>query len=214
MKAALPGLLLAAIAAAQGPASAPPPVEEMVAGMTRYLQGLTAASPAGRKPSPDKLRRMIGAVDPRVPFREPDLRLRGETKQYRVFAARWPVLDGVTAEGLYYQPRRAARLRVVALSDTVARARELAAAGCEVLAPVLIDTKSTYSGNPILGLQTEQPHREWIYRMAFPVGRRDLYGYEVQKALAAVDWFAARQPSAPVAIYGDGEGASEAVSRQ
>lgn len=204
------GFVLAATAAAQGLASAPPPVEEMVAGMTRYLQRLTAEAPAGRKPSPEKLRRMIGAVDERVPFQELDLRLRGETAVYRVFAARWPVLDGVTAEGLYYQPKNSARLRVVVLSENVTRARELAAAGCEVLAPVLIDTKSTYSGNPALGLQTEQPHREWIYRMGFPVGRH-IYGYEVEKALAAVDWFAPKQPAVPIAIYGDGEGAAEAV---
>lgn len=202
--------VLAATAAAQGPASAPAPVEEMVAGMTRYLQKLTAESAAGRKPTPEKLRRMIGAVDERVPFQEPDLRLRGETAVYRVFAARWPVLDGVTAEGLYYQPKTGARMRVVVLSDNVTRARALAAAGCEVLAPVLIDTKSTYSGNPALGLQTEQPHREWIYRMAFPVGRH-IYGYEVEKALAAVDWFASKQPAMPIAVYGEGEGAAEAV---
>lgn len=210
MKTAWLGFVLAATAAAQGPASAPPPVEEMVAGMTRYLQRLTAEAPAARKPTPEKLRRMIGAVDERVPFQELDLRLRGETAVYRVFAARWPVLDGVTAEGLYYQPKNSARLRVVVLSENVTRARELAAAGCEVLAPVLIDTKSTYSGNPALGLQTEQPHREWIYRMAFPVGRH-IYGYEVEKALAAVDWFAAKQPAVPIALYGDGEGAAEAV---
>ncbi|MGJ5814989.1 prolyl oligopeptidase family serine peptidase [Paludibaculum fermentans] len=210
MKTVYLGFVWAAAAAAQGPAFEPAPVEQMVAGMTRYLQRLTAESPASRKPTPGKLRRMIGVVDERVQFQELDLRLRGETSAYRVFAARWPVLDGVTAEGLYYQPKAAARLRVVVLSENVMRARELAAAGCEVLAPVLIDTLSTYSGNPGLGLQTEQSHREWIYRMAFPVGRH-IYGYEVQKALAAVDWFASRTPEVPIAVYGDGEGAAEAV---
>ncbi|WP_321473538.1 prolyl oligopeptidase family serine peptidase [uncultured Paludibaculum sp.] len=199
-------MLLGASAAAQAPAS----VEDMVAGMTGYLQRLTAESPAGRRPTSEKLRRMIGVVDARVPFDDLDPRPLGETAVYRVFSARWPVLDGVTAEGLYYQPKNAPRQRVVVLSDNLRRARELAAAGCEVLAPVLIDTKSTYSGNPALGRQTEQPHREWIYRMAFPVGRH-IYGYEVQKALAAVDWFAGRQPAAPIAIYGDGEGGAEAV---
>jgi dienelactone hydrolase len=51
---------------------------------------------------------------------------------------------------------------------------------------------------------TPQSHREYIYRMAFPVGRHIL-GYEAQKALAAVDWFA-RQPALPIAIAGQGEG--------
>jgi dienelactone hydrolase len=37
---------------------------------------------------------------------------------------------------------------------------------------------------------TNLPHREWIYRQAFEMGRH-LIGYEVQKVLAAVDWFEA-----------------------
>ena len=35
---------------------------------------------------------------------------------------------------------------------------------------------------------TDQPHREWIYRQAFHMGRH-VIGYEVQKVLAVVDWF-------------------------
>ena len=35
---------------------------------------------------------------------------------------------------------------------------------------------------------TDQPHREWIYRQAYQMGRH-IIGYEVQKVLAAVDWF-------------------------
>ena len=34
---------------------------------------------------------------------------------------------------------------------------------------------------------TNQPHREWIYRQAYQMGRH-VIGYEVQKVLAAVDW--------------------------
>ena len=36
---------------------------------------------------------------------------------------------------------------------------------------------------------TNQPHREFLYRMAYEMGRHPI-GYEVQKVLAAVDWFA------------------------
>jgi cephalosporin-C deacetylase-like acetyl esterase len=35
---------------------------------------------------------------------------------------------------------------------------------------------------------TDQPHREWIYRQSFHMGRH-IIGYEVQKVLAADDWF-------------------------
>ena len=54
---------------------------------------------------------------------------------------------------------------------------------------------------------TNQPHREWLYRMSFEVGRH-IIGYEVQKVLAAVDWFEqenARQ-TAPIGVAGYGEG--------
>lgn len=185
-------------------------VPKMVAGMSAYLERLTAEAKAGRQPSADKLRAMLGVVEQREEFVEPELIPRAETAGYQVFDARWPVLEGVTGRGLYYRPRTKAKLRVVVLSDDAGRARELAAAGCEVLAPVLIDTASTYSANASIGKRTEQPHREWIYRMAFPVGRT-IYGYEVQKTLAAVDWFEGQMPRAPVAVYGDGEGAAVAI---
>jgi dienelactone hydrolase len=35
---------------------------------------------------------------------------------------------------------------------------------------------------------TDQPHREWIYRQAYQMGRH-IIGYEMEKVLAAVDWF-------------------------
>ena len=47
------------------------------------------------------------------------------------------------------------------------------------------------------------PHREWIYRMGFPVGRHPL-GYEVQKVLAAVDWFAGQ--GCETSVFGTGDG--------
>ena len=42
--------------------------------------------------------------------------------------------------------------------------------------------------NPKLKRQTNIPHREFVHRMAYEMGRT-LTGYEVQKVLAAVDWF-------------------------
>src|SRR4030095_6746208 len=67
-------------------------------------------------------------------------------------------------------------------------ARLLAENGCEVLVPVLINRDDTRSGNPTLKRFTNQPHREWIYRQSFELGRH-IIGYEVQKVFAAIDWF-------------------------
>jgi hypothetical protein len=74
-----------------------------------------------------------------------------------------------------------------------------------VIVPVLINRSADWSG--IAGIQmTNQPHREWIYRMAFEVGRH-IIGFEVQKILAVVDWFDAenRIHPLPVGVFGDGE---------
>ena len=84
-------------------------------------------------------------------------------------------------------------------------ARRLAENGCRVLVPVLIDRKDTWSGNPKLGRMTNQPHREFIYRMAYEMGRH-IIGYEVQKVLAAVDWFCREKDHPPIGVFGYGEG--------
>jgi len=192
------------------------PVRLMVEGMGRYLERATAASPAGRRPTRERLRTIIGAVDGRVPFDSPSLTGTlavparvAEGPGYSVYAVRWPVLDGLTAEGLLWRPAGKPAARVVVLADadeapedSVVAAR-LAAAGCEVLAPALIDRRDRWSGNPRIRM-TNQPHREFIYRMAFEVGRH-VIGYEVQKTLAAVDWFT-REAGAPVGVWGYGEG--------
>ena len=72
--------------------------------------------------------------------------------------------------------------------------------------PVLIDRADTWSGHPAVRF-TNQPHREWIYRAAYEMGRH-VIGYEVQKVLAAVDWFTHQAVNGDVAIgvIGWGEG--------
>jgi hypothetical protein len=52
---------------------------------------------------------------------------------------------------------------------------------------------------------TNQPHREFLYRMAFPLGRH-IIGYEVEKIQAAVDWFATQPSQVPIVVWGYGEG--------
>jgi dienelactone hydrolase len=82
--------------------------------------------------------------------------------------------------------------------------RRLAENGNEVLLPMLIDRTSRWSGHPDIKM-TDQSHREWIYRQAFHMGRH-IIGYEVQKVLAAVDWFRHKDPAAKIGVAGYGEG--------
>ena len=133
----------------------------------------------------------------------------GETDAFTVEAVRWPVFEGVYAEGLWLQPKGEPVACIVAIPDADQTpemlaglapglaperqfARRLAENGCEVLVPVLIDRQDTWSGNARIKRFTNQPHREWIYRQAYPLGRH-IIGYEVQKVSAAVDFFEARE---------------------
>ncbi len=83
-------------------------------------------------------------------------------------------------------------------------ARRLADSGSLVLIPVLIDRTARWSGDPAIKI-TDLPHREWIYRQAFHMGRH-IIGYEVQKVLAAIDWFRQRHPALKAGVAGFGEG--------
>ena len=59
-----------------------------------------------------------------------------------------------------------------------------------MVVPVLIDRDNKYSVGAGGTRPTNQPHREFIYRQAYEMGRH-IIGYEVQKMLALVDFFAA-----------------------
>src|SRR5205085_1724722 len=81
----------------------------------------------------------------------------------------------------------------------------LAEHGFQVIVPVLLDRSDRWSGNPAVAM-TNQTHREWIYRQAYHMGRH-VVGYEVQKVLAAVDWFRQRAgDAAKIGVAGYGEG--------
>lgn len=176
------------------------PAAAMVAGMERYLDRLRVEMQPERKPSPEKLRSVLGVTDPRVPVIAIE-HTGGE-------GARWPVLRGVNAEGVHLRPGGARRGCVVAVPDVdqapeqLTAARQFAAAGYEVLSPVLLSTDSKFSGNPDVRM-SKLTHREWIYRMSFPVARHPI-GYEVQKVLAAADWFASQK--CETSVYGIGDG--------
>lgn len=185
----------------------------------------------------EHFRQIIGAVDSRVPAQAPepvrgifDSPEVGQGKGYKVYAVRWPVLGavlegfgGLDAEGLLLHPEGRPVARVVAIPDAdwtpemiagmasglaadAQFARRLAENGCQVMIPAIMNRADTFSGIPGISY-TNEPHREWIYRMAFEVGRHIL-GYEVQKVLAAVDWFESenKKETVPIGVMGYGEG--------
>ena len=94
---------------------------------------------------------------------------------------------------------------LVGLEDGISQeaqfARRLAEQGCRVVVPTLIDRDDRWSGNPKIGRMTNQPHREFIYRMAFELGRH-IIGYEVQKILALVDWMSRAENPQPIGVIG------------
>jgi dienelactone hydrolase len=182
----------------------------------------------------EHFRKFIGAVDSRVPVvaleyirstLEPAL--VAETDRYTVQAVRWPVFEGVFGEGLLLQPKGHPVARIIALPDADQTpevivglapglspdhqfARRLAENGCQVLVPTLVDRKDTWSGNERIKRFTNLPHREWIYRQAYELGRHPI-GYEVQKVMGAVDWLEAEQsrgqgPKSRIGVMGYGEG--------
>src|SRR5688572_26707848 len=190
-----------------------------------------AAYEASIEPNRARLRRIVGLVEQRPTVEHgPELvatvdrpALRADTATHTVRAVRWRAFSHVWAEGLLLEPKSPVVARIVALPDadqtpellagltsgggaTQPFAGRLAAAGCQVLIPVLIDRSDEFSGNPAVAF-TNQPHREWIWRQAYQMGRH-LIGYEVQKVLAAVDWFARlnSETPAPIGVAGYGEG--------
>ncbi|MSU72209.1 MAG: hypothetical protein EXS43_07685 [Opitutus sp.] len=178
-----------------------------------------------------RFRSSIGLADTRVAVNDIVLvaslaqpALVAETASLSVYAVRWPVLAGVDAEGLLLEPKGKIRAQVVVLSDadespeSVAGlkpgvstrrqvARRLAESGCRVLVPTLIDRSGEWSGQPGgTGLMTPNvSHREFVYLFGYPLGRH-VIGYEVQRTLAAVDYFKSREPTLPVGLVGYGEG--------
>ncbi len=197
----------------------------MVAGIDRFLlkeiekakAGRSALWPGDMEAHREKLGQIIGAVDPREAVKALELvsdtetsALIHETETAKVLRVRWPVLPGVHGEGLLIQPKGKALASIVYLPDADTPPEKLVdemllTSGCEVIIPTLIDRETEFSGNERFGIQTNIPHREWIYRQAFELGRH-IIGYEVQKVMAAVDWLKSRPQATPVLVAGSGEG--------
>jgi cephalosporin-C deacetylase-like acetyl esterase len=178
------------------------------------------------------LAKILGAFDPREPVTALEFiettahkALVGRGDGYEVYAVRWQVLRGMTGEGLLLVPvDKPPVANVVAVPDAdqtpemlvglvpgvepeAQFARRLAESGCRVVVPMLIDRADTFSIAAGGARPTNQPHREFIYRQAFEMGRH-IIGYEVQKILALVDWFTseAKGGDTRIGVYGYAEG--------
>ena len=188
-----------------------------------------AAYAASIAPNRERFRQYIGCVDERTPIdalhyiaTTAQIAEVAQAESYTVCAVRWPVFDGVEGEGLLLEPDGEPVAQVIAVPDAdwtpemlvgladgipqeAQFARRLAEQGCRVVVPTLIDRDDRWSGNPKIGRMTNQPHREFIYRMAFELGRH-IVGYEVQKILALVDWMSRKENPPSIGIIGYGEG--------
>jgi dienelactone hydrolase len=183
-------------------------------------------------PNRARLAKMLGVVDERVKDTSPRYitgpgksSLLGRGDGYEIHAVRWEALPGVFAEGLLLSPVNGEPVAdVVALPDADQTPEMLAGlvdgipierqfawtlglAECRVLVPLLIDRSSSYSAIADGVKHLNLPHREFIYRPAFQVGRH-VIGYELQKVFAAIDWFKSLPSSTPrkTAVVGFGEG--------
>lgn len=190
----------------------------MVAGIDRFALRLIEASKSTRKPTREGLKAILGMVDERFPIKALELigdtntpALLAETEQARIFRVRWPVFEGVHGEGILVQPKGKAVARVIYIPDAdtepekLANDAMLACSGCEIVIPTLISRGTQYSTNDRFGVKTNIPHREWIYRQSYELGRH-LIGYEVQKILSLMDYFDMEQEQLPVLVAGLGEG--------
>lgn len=178
------------------------------------------------QPNRDRLAHMLGVRDERQAFQS--LEFVSSTAQshlvqvgdgYKVYAVRWPVIGNMHGEGLWLVPEGNPIANVIAIPDADQTpelicglepglppenqfARQLAANGCNVLVPTLIDREFKARKG-----RASMTNREYLYRSAYVLGRH-LIGYEVQKVLAAVDWFN-QNPSSKglrLGVIGNGEG--------
>ncbi|MDB6137970.1 MAG: putative dienelactone hydrolase [Verrucomicrobiaceae bacterium] len=179
------------------------------------------------EPNREHFRQILGLVDKREPVTmekfgdEANPAVVADGAGFTVYQVRWPVLSGVHGEGLLLEPKGPPLGYVVVVPDAdqtpeqVAGlapgvdehwqfAHYLADLGYEVIVPTLVDRGTAGSGNADV-VMTNEPHREWIHRQAYMMGRH-LIGIEVQKVLGAIDWFDKHRAGKPVGIAGYGEG--------
>ena len=167
-------------------------------------------------PYREKLRTILGAVDPRVPTTQfefpkryqpnsaPQTERGAGTSKYTVEATRWQTLEGVAAEGLLLIPDGSDWKAMVVVLPDARFAPDIFAGATPGTDPAISHLPQRLAESGCLVViptlisrdddyagnpeiaMTNQSNREWVYRSAFEMGRH-VIGYEVQKVLAAVD---------------------------
>jgi dienelactone hydrolase len=205
----------------------------------RDVSGDRAAYASSIASNRKEFARVIGVVDERTPVRmerfgdDHHPALVAEHELFRVYQARWPVLEGaggVSGEGLLVEPQSTPKGYVVWLPDAdqtpeqalglsegidpaSRAARRLAERGFMVVIPALVNRQRLDPSTLDISdearrrlARQDQTHREWLYRQSYHMGRH-IIGYEVQKVLAAVEWLKQRGgPDARAGVAGHGEG--------
>jgi dienelactone hydrolase len=214
-------------------------IEESVAKREQHWKRDFSSPEAYNKsiePNRKRLAKILGVVDERVKFDAPELvgttkqpALVGKGENYEIFAVRWPAVRDVHGEGLLLVPKGEKVADIIAIPDADQTpeqicgladgvpaesqfARRLAENGCRVLVPMLINRQMSRRSPPGRPGNANLTNREYLYRPAFELGRH-LIGYEVQKVLAGVDWFAkeAGEKDATIGVIGYGEGGGIAL---
>ncbi|MEZ6061502.1 MAG: dienelactone hydrolase family protein [Planctomycetaceae bacterium] len=188
------------------------------------------------RPNRERLAKILGVCDSRVPFESPeriatvaDSKLVALTNKYRVFAIRWPVLAdpapsagnlvSIYGEGLLLVPTGDVIADVVAiphadhspeqicgLAEGIPAESQYARRLAESGCRVVVPTIISRQRSKRNG-RADLTDREYLYRSAFELGRH-LIGYELQKVFAAIDWFErdAGDGDAKIGVIGYGEG--------
>jgi cephalosporin-C deacetylase-like acetyl esterase len=176
------------------------------------------------EPNRERFRQIIGAVDPRV-LGELQVSANpawGGAHATDPVAFRREALEGVDVEGLV-SGEGPSSVILVPDADWAPEAMYGLAAGLPagqqlaqrfpadahtVFTVSIVDRQDTWSGHPDIRY-TNEPHREFLYRPAFEMGRH-VIGYEVQKILSLVDDLDAERQQlkmhTPITVWGIGEG--------
>ncbi|MCY2942572.1 MAG: hypothetical protein NTV50_13005 [Planctomycetota bacterium] len=148
-----------------------------------------------------------------------------ENKQYKILKIRWQVVEGLHGEGLLIEPKVKPIAQIIAIpppdvipesfcgltnDKSIQIGGILADLGCRVIVPTLIDRKQGFSNNLDISRKTNIPRREFIYRMAYEMGFQ-INGLEIQKLLPLINWFSLKDPSIPIGVAGNGDGAFQAL---
>ena len=207
-------------------------IEQSVQRRARHWRrDITSAEAYGRSVETNRqqLAHILGVRDRRVASPQMELLATverssqvGRGSGYEIQSVRWRSFGDVHGEGLLLTPTgRSPVADLVAIPDSGTTpeqlcglqegvapgsqyARRLAENGCRVLVPMVTDR----SMGPHLG-KARLTAREFLYRSAFEMGRH-LIGYEIQKVLSAVDWYAGAGSGGPgdrpIGVIGWGEG--------